>query len=206
MSNNKYNGETLIVSEFIHSPIPENSMIFFNHYGRYYYAMKRLGISSEDFVLDASCGNGYGSYALAHNCHYVYGVDINKDYLDMAKDHFKKDNLQFITYEDLYDDIVYADKIVCIESLEHVPKEEMEEFIRKLFSKLVEGGSAFVTVPLGNNEASEYNKFHLNEPSIDVAYELFSKYFEKINIEVDSFVNSFGYECKYAFLILKDKK
>lgn len=201
----KYNGETLIVDEFIKEPVAQNSAIFFNHYGRYYYAMKKLNIKKSDRVLDASCGNGYGTYGLAHNCGFAFGVDINQDYINMARKTFKKDNLDFMTYDDL-SDCPIMDKIICIETLEHVPKDEMEEFIWKLLWTLDEGGDMFVTVPLGNNEPSEYNQFHLNEPSIDVVYNLFSKYFNKIDIEIDSFINSFGHKCQYCFLILKDKK
>jgi 2-polyprenyl-3-methyl-5-hydroxy-6-metoxy-1,4-benzoquinol methylase len=207
----KYNKETLIVDEFIKNPIKENTKIFFSHFGRYFYASKVLDIGRKDCVLDVSCGEGYGTYSLSSLCKSITGLDINKEYIEMAQKNYTTDNLKFMTYEDYYmnypnpkDGIV--DKILVIETLEHIPKEETEQFIENLLRFLKVGGSAFITMPLGQNEASEYNKFHLNEPSIDVLFDLFSKYFEKINIEIDSFVNSFGYECKYAFLILKNKK
>lgn len=201
-----YKGETLIVDEFIKDPIPENSAIFFNHYGRYFYAMKTLGVNKSDYLGDMSCGNGYGSYGLSFNAKYVYGLDINDTYLELARNNFKKDNLTFCTYNEFYDKKIKLDKIICIETLEHVPKENSIEFIDNLINSLKENGSMFVTTPLGNNEPSEYNKFHCNEMSIDIIYNIFSKYFKSINIEIDSFTNSFGYECQYAYLILKNKK
>jgi cyclopropane fatty-acyl-phospholipid synthase-like methyltransferase len=201
-----YKGETLIVDEFIKDPIPENSAIFFNHYGRYFYAMKTLGIAENDCIVDGSCGNGYGSYGLSFRAKHVYGLDINDTYLELARNNFKKDNLTFCTYNEFYNTEIKLDKIISIETFEHVPKENNIEFVKDLVSCLKENGSMFTTVPLGNNEPSSYNKWHLFEPDISYIYNLFSKYFKSINIEIDKFVNCFNQECQYAYLILKNKK
>lgn len=207
----KYNKETMIVDEFICEPIQENTKIFFSHFGRYYYASKMLNVNKFDKIIDASAGNGYGTYSLSSLCKSIIGLDINKEYIEMAKNNYISNNLKFMTYEDYYMNYLnpkdaMVDKIINIETLEHIPKEETKQYIENLLNYLKKGGSMFVTVPLGNNEPSTYNQFHLNEPSIDVVYNLFSKYFNKINIEMDSFINSFGHECQYCFLILKDKK
>ena len=213
----KYNKETLIVDEFIKNPIKDNTLIFFSHFGRYFYASKMLDIGKEDCVLDVSCGNGYGTYSLSQKCKQIYGLDVNEEYIKSARRNYYSsndkydivnDNLTFLTYNDFYkyNGFTQVNKIVSIETFEHIPKEEIEGFIDKLMSKLKVGGSMFVTVPLGNNEASSFNPFHCNEPSIDFIYNIFSKYFKKIDIEIDSFVNSFNKECQYAYLILKNKK
>lgn len=207
MARNKYTGETMIVDEFIQDPIQENTRIFFSHFGRYYYASKMLDIKKNDILIDCSCGNGYGTYSIAQLAKLTYGLDINEEYIKMAKSNYETDNIIFQTYNDFYEDTsIIVDKIISIETYEHVPKNDINEFITKLLSKLKTGGSMFVTVPLGNNDASTYNRFHLNEPSIDVIYNTFSNYFKTINIEIDSFVNTFGHECQYCYLIMKNKK
>jgi cyclopropane fatty-acyl-phospholipid synthase-like methyltransferase len=213
----KYNKETIIIDEFIKSPIKDNTLIFFSHFGRYFYASKALDIKSTDTIIDASCGEGYGTYSLSKLVKTTYGLDINEEYIKSARKIYydeigqyetNKIDLTFLTYNDFYrfNQFLLVDKIFSIESFEHIPKEEIEGFIDKLMSKLKVGGSMFVTVPLGNNEASSFNPFHCNEPSIDFIYNIFSKYFKKIDIEIDSFVNSFNKECQYAYLILKNKK
>lgn len=203
-----YKGETLISSEFILPPIKENTKIFFSHFGRYFYASKVLGIKSSDVVIDASTGNGYGAYSIAQKAKEVYGLDVNEDYISLAKKNYASDNVYFLTYNDFYKIFPYlkAHKILCIESYEHVPKYEIISFMDKLLSKLKVGGDMFVTVPLGNNKPSSYNPYHENEPSIDVLYNMFSPHFTNINAEIDSFTNSFGHDCQYCYLILKNKK
>lgn len=204
----KYNKETLIVDEFILPPLKENTKIFFSHFGRYFYASKLLNIQKNDIVIDASCGEGYGTFSLSSLSKYVFGLDINKDYIKSAINNYDADNITFAIYNDFYKNFcnIEVDKIICIETLEHVPKDEINIFVENLLGCLKQGGSMFATIPLGNNEPSTYNEFHLNEMSIDVIYNLFSPYFKSINIEIDSFVNSFGYECQYCYLAMKNKK
>ncbi len=200
--------ETTIVPEIINEPIQECTLELYNHFGRYFYAFKVLDAQKTDIIIDASCGCGYGTFSIAQKVQHIYGLDVNEGYIHLAKNNYENDNINFITYEDFYK--VYpglkVDKILCIETFEHVPKNEIKGFTERLLSKLKSGGSMFVTVPLGNNEPSTYNQWHCNEPSIDFIYDIFSKYFKTINMEIDSFVNSFGYECQYCFLILKNKK
>lgn len=203
----KYKGETLIVDEFIKFPICENTKIFFSHFGRYFYAAKVLDIQKNDLILDCSCGCGYGTFSIAQKCKHIYGIDINKEYIELAQNNYRNDNITFTTYDDFYKNYINlkVDAILSIETLEHIPKNEINDFIKKLLSKLKSGGNMFATIPLGSNEPSEYNPFHLNEMSIDVVFDLFSKYFKTINMEIDSFVNSFNQECQYCFLICKNK-
>ncbi|MFA5557890.1 MAG: class I SAM-dependent methyltransferase [Methanofastidiosum sp.] len=203
-----YKGETLISNEFIKKPIQENTKIFYNHFGRYFYAAKTLNIKKNHVCIDSSCGNGYGTFSLADKCKYIFGLDINQEYIDLAKKDYNNPNIIFCTYNDFYSNYtnILADRIICIETIEHIPKEEINDFINKLLSKLKLGGSMFVTIPLGNNEPSSYNEFHLNEMSIGVVYGLFSPHFTNMNIEIDNFTNSFGYDCQYCYLILKNKK
>jgi cyclopropane fatty-acyl-phospholipid synthase-like methyltransferase len=155
-------------------------------------------------VIDASCGLGYGTHILSLHAGYVTGLDVNSEYIGQAKEIFKSDNITFKTYMDYYEGPdSRADKIVCIETLEHMSQPMTGPFLMSLLPHLESGGDMFVTVPLGQNQPSTYNKYHLNEPSIDYVYTLFSGLFGSIHMDISTFTNSFGYETNYCLITLK---
>lgn len=203
--------ETLFIEHIIREPVKEHTKLLFNHFSRYDFAVRKLNITKEDVVIDASCGKGYGSFLLSEKAGVVYGLDINEVYLKAASEMFNSENCNFIKYMQFYDmcgskKINKVDKIVCIETFEHIIKEDIEDYISKLFFCLKTGGDMFLTVPLGNNAPSSYNEFHLNEPSIDYVFDLFESKFVKIHLEIENFINSFGYNVKYCVVILRCKK
>jgi SAM-dependent methyltransferase len=199
-------GETLLVGDRIKDPVQENVQLFFNHFGRYFYAAQALKISRQDVVIDASCGCGYGSHCLAQKAQRVYGLDINEAYLDIARRNLSLPNLRFYTYDEFWRGSASANKIVCIETFEHVPAEHNGDFLSRLIGRLTPDGSMFLTTPLGNNGPSGYNPFHCFEPSIDVLYALLSRYFGNVQLEVDIFTNSFGHVCEFCYALLRNKK
>ncbi len=199
-------GETLLIGDRIKDPVPENVKLFFNHFGRYFYAARTLAISCQDIVIDASCGCGYGSRCLALKAQSVYGLDINQSYLDLAMGYRNLPNLRFYTYNKFDVTTVVADKIVCIETFEHIAPEQNELFLAKLVDRLRANGAMFLTTPLGNNGPSEYNPFHCFEPSIDVLHTLLSRYFGNVQLEVDTFTNSYGHICEFCYALLRNKK
>jgi len=203
--NKNLKKETFQVEYVIKEPIKEHTQHIYNHFSRYSNAIQSLDINNTDTVIDASCGVGYGSFILSLKSRSVIGIDINQSYLDRAKRLFHADNLDFLSYDimDLYKH--KSNKIVCIETFEHVPKTQMVIFVNRLLSYLKVGGNMYIDVPIGNNDRSCYNEFHLNEPSIDVLYNTFKNHFDKITFKIDSFVNSFGYETKSCSLILRNK-
>ncbi len=199
--------ETLRFDFIIKEPLQEHIKLLYNHFSRYGAAIRMLNVSSNDVLLDASCGLGYGSYILSFKTKKVVGLDINCEYIDCATKLFSSHNVEFYSYND-YEYLVNtgerprADKIVCIETLEHIPKTQTKEFLARLLSLLKKGGNLFLTVPMGENMHSNYNEFHLNEPSIDTLYGLFINLFDRTTFEVETFVNSFGQEMKYCMVQL----
>lgn len=188
--------ETLDIQEYIKTPIKENIDILLNHFGRYIIAIRELEINKNDFVYDIACGQGYGSYILSHYANFVIGYDVNNDYLNIAKNLFKKNNIDFIPA------IGFTfDKIICIETIEHLKKENQEEFLIDLCNKLKKRGKLFLTFPIGENEESLYNNFHKCEPSLDRIEKILNKYLHKIKIEIDKYVNNYNEEIQYCFII-----
>ena len=198
--------ETLPVDVLIREPIDRNIKVLFSHIGRYVIAAKKLNIGKRDKVIDASCGEGYGTFYLSTLCKKAYGLDVYKENITRAKKHFKADNLRYLLYFDLMKNKGSAHKIVCIETLEHISKDKQDVFIKRLMNILKVNGSMFLTVPIGQNKPSSYNPFHKNEPSIDTVFNMFKPYFRKIDIDTDSFVNSYNKLSTYALVTLLEKK
>jgi len=194
--------ETIKLDTVIKEPIMENVEMLSNHFNRYGKAIHYLDITDNDVVADASCGEGYGSFILSLKAGQVIGLDVNKEYIKTAEKYFGSEKIYFYGYGEFN---TLVDKIVCIETFEHVPINEMAEFVTKLLTILRTGGSMFMTVPLGNNKPSSYNKFHLNEPSITVLHAIFDGFFKKKDYIIDKYTDSEGYEVEYCMLVLKER-
>ena len=203
---NTFKNETLLIDKIIKNPLDSHLILLNNHLSRYDKAIESLEITSKDIVIDASCGLGYGSYVLAQKAKLVIGLDTNPRYIKFAKEKFKTQNIQFFLYDDFKKSPIKADKIVCIETYEHVDKENIGIFLKMILGFLKNRGDMFLTAPLGKNKPSSYNKYHLNEPSIDLLYNNFTRYFRRLIFEIDYFKNSFGYYTRSCYLILKGYK
>jgi O-antigen biosynthesis protein len=201
--------ETLMLNKILKDPIREHVHLLNNHFSRYNAAIRAVHVSPSDIVMDASCGQGYGAYLLSLKASKVIGLDVNRDYLDFASHEFKSDNLFFYDY-DQFDQMVREgqfgkiDKLISIETIEHIEKCELRNYVNKILSYLKKGGSLFVTFPLGLDEPSSYNPFHLNEPRLQSVQDLFSPFFTSLCYEIDTFNNSFGYKTIYGYLTLKN--
>jgi O-antigen biosynthesis protein len=189
--------ETLDIKKYIKEPIRDNLKTLFNHLGRYYYAIKKLDINKNDDVLDISCGQGYGSFILSLNANQVYGMDINRDFVKYAFNNFKKDNIIFLEYIEM-GSIPNHNKCICIETIEHMNKEDIETFIDKLKCNQI-----FLTFPIGENKPSVYNTFHKCEPAIEFIYNIIKKRFNKIEIEIDKYTNNYGFDTEYCIMVGK---
>ena len=188
--------ETLDLEKYINNP-SLNMMVLNNHIGRYHYAIKKIDINQNDEVLDISCGQGYGTYIIAHNGKNAYGSDINSGNIIKAKSLFKKDNLIFLDNLGMPKEI---DKIICIETIEHIKIEHIPLFIDRLFESLKKDGKIFFSFPIGENKKSDYNEYHLCEPSLDFIFGILKNKMSKINIEISKYVNDYDVECNYCFL------
>jgi len=196
--------ETLAVESLIREPLAEHVTLLANHFGRYTAAADALHIGPADRVLDASCGKGYGSWLLARRAGQVTGLDVAEDYLSVARDAFRADNLSFCTYDEYFARACEpADKIVCIETYEHLTEDEQAGFARRLLSALRIGGDAFFTCPLGNDAASTVNPFHLHEPGIGRLHERLAARFRECTYRVARRVDSFGQDSEYCQIILR---
>ncbi|OIO40566.1 hypothetical protein AUJ61_01595 [Candidatus Pacearchaeota archaeon CG1_02_30_18] len=100
----------------------------------------------EEIILDAGCGNGKISIKVSKKCRKVYGVDISKNaFKKVIKINPKKIEFIQTELEKLPFENNFFDKILCIETLEHVinPERVLKEFYRVLKSS----GTLIITYP-----------------------------------------------------------
>ncbi|NEZ04590.1 class I SAM-dependent methyltransferase [Wenzhouxiangella sp. XN201] len=105
----------------------------YEHWHRYAWAAEL--VEGRD-VLDAACGEGYGSHLLAARARSVAGLDIGEEAVAHARERYRRENLRFdqgdatrLPYEDDSFDVVAS-----FETLEHLEAQEtlLAEFRRVL--------------------------------------------------------------------------
>lgn len=135
----------------------------YEHWHRYAWA---AGLVEGRDVLDAACGEGYGSHLLAARARSVTGLDIGEEAVTHARERYRRDNLRFdqgdatnLPYEDDCFDVV-----VSFETLEHLEAQEalLAEFRRVLRPE----GCLVISSPdrkTYSDETGYDNPFHVRE-------------------------------------------
>jgi ubiquinone/menaquinone biosynthesis C-methylase UbiE len=139
--------------------------IAYEHWHRYAFA---IPFAKGKRVLDAACGEGYGSALLARHAEKIYGVDLDHQTISHAQEKYKDiNNLEFIQASILslqkFKDKSF-DLIVSYETLEHLY--EHEDLLRE-FSRLIkDDGLLLISTPDKKNysdETGHANEFHVRE-------------------------------------------
>ena len=138
--------------------------IWYEHFHRYAFA-RRFAVGRR--VLDAACGEGYGSALLAQTAQEVIGVDLSTEAVAHARQRYAQTgNLRFIesdaTRLGLPDASV--DLVVSFETLEHL---EAQEALLDGFARvLADDGLLLISSPdkATYSDASGFrNEFHVRE-------------------------------------------
>jgi ubiquinone/menaquinone biosynthesis C-methylase UbiE len=104
------------------------------HVERQKAALRLLAPQRDDVVLDAGCGNGALAALIAPHCREVYGIDIAGNALSPQNAGLPNLKFQQMNVEQLeFRDAIF-DKVVCVETLEHVlnPIQALKEIARVL--------------------------------------------------------------------------
>lgn len=140
------------------------------HRARYYWALQHLQAGAS--VLDAACGNGYGSSILADGGANVLGIDVCEDAIRFARYHYasdgitwRADDLDGGAISRLARDGVSFDAVVSFETLEHLS--EPQQFIEAAFRILRPGGAIFCSTPNARMMSLEEAPFHRNHFETD---------------------------------------
>lgn len=153
--------------------------IWYEHWHR--YAFCRSLVKGRR-ILDAACGEGYGSAMLAaYGAKSVLGIDVDAEAIEHARSRYaERSNLSFqlASVADLPLQDAAVDLVVSFETIEHLLEQEqmLDEFERVLSP----GGALVISSPdrhKYNQLATEPNPYHLRELSMDELDQLLAKKF-----------------------------
>jgi cyclopropane fatty-acyl-phospholipid synthase-like methyltransferase len=152
-------------------------------------------------VVDVGCSIGVGANIMSHTARHVWGIDVNEESINFAKQVFERPNLSF----DLYDiehpstrEFAKFELVTCIEVVEHLKDLEMGlSVIKKFFSGDL-NTVGFITIPnIANEEIKDVdakNELHLNHWNAGEFYELMIKHFRSVTLYSADKVNMWDQE------------
>ncbi|MEP6656398.1 MAG: methyltransferase domain-containing protein [Betaproteobacteria bacterium] len=140
--------------------------IAYEHWHRYAFALR---FARGRNVLDAACGEGYGTAFLAQAAQSAVGIDIDADAVRHAREVYgAMPNLRFesasVTALPLPDASV--DVVVSFETIEHLPAADQPRMLSEFARVLTARGVLVLSSPnrLRYSDARDYrNPFHLHE-------------------------------------------
>jgi protein-L-isoaspartate O-methyltransferase len=135
------------------------------HMARYMFAAR---LAAGKRVLDAGCGAGYGSAALAPTAQKVVGIDRAADAVGFAREHYRAPNLEFqkASCAALPFPNAAFDLVVAFEIIEHL--DAWREFLLEVRRVLAPAGQFIVSTPnrlyyQESRGAKGANPFHVHE-------------------------------------------
>jgi SAM-dependent methyltransferase len=140
--------------------------IAYEHWHRYAFARRFVAGKR---VLDAACGEGYGSALLGEAAASVVGVDIDGPTIAHAGSRYGNDGrVRFIegSCTELPLPDASIDVVVSFETIEHLREEDQPRMVAEFARVLSPGGIVVISSPnkrLYSDERSYINEFHLHE-------------------------------------------
>ncbi len=152
-------------------------------------------------VLDAACGEGYGSAILAKEAAYVLGIDISKDAVEHARE--KYSTYPNLSYEvgdvSKLSEVVdrKIDVVVSFETIEHIDEEKQIAFLNEIRKILKPDGFLIMSTPnkaVYSDMFSYHNEFHIHEFSMEEFRDFLGKTFRNIkfysqSLEINSVIS-----------------
>ena len=149
--------------------LPEQTppKFFARHFSAYHFALPHV---KDKDVLEVGFGDGYGAYFLAGRAKSVKAVDVLERNVNLALNKYEKPNLEFKkscgTCLDFSDGTF--DTVVSFQVIEHIPEEDVVEYLESIKRVLKKGGIAFIsTLNLDKNKKPNRpytkNPFHAKE-------------------------------------------
>lgn len=163
------------------------------HMHRY---MALADIVNGKVVLDAACGEGYGTSILSDTAKQVYGIDISEESIEYAKSKYKRDNIKYsqCSIEKLDFEDEFFDVIVSYETIEHVGEDIQENFLKEAKRVLKKDGILIISTPdkqIYSDVPNYKNEYHIREFYFYEFQDFLKKYFKNVYF----FNQDFGIFC-----------
>lgn len=147
----------------------------------YHWARETLAGMAEMRVLDAACGTGYGSYALATRARSVVGVDRDFSTVHEASHRYRQPNLAFLSMD--CQALAFTggsfDAVLSFETIEHL--DDDSQFLREVTRILTPDGWLVLSTPHGKAPgAVPDTPSHRREYTSDELRMLLAEYFHSV--------------------------
>jgi SAM-dependent methyltransferase len=156
--------------------------IWYEHFHRYVFARQLVaGLN----VLDAACGEGYGSALLATVARSVTGVDLSETAVAHARSRYCASQLRFLVSDCLelpFEDDEF-DCVVSFETLEHL--ENHRDLMLEFRRVLKPGGFLLISSPdkaVYTDKLQARNEFHVRELYRDELESLLRAHFPAVRL------------------------
>lgn len=173
----EYTGERFLPNEC-------RGEIAIEHYQRYQFAMQLI---KDRNVLDAACGDGYGSSLLSESAASVMGMDLDENVVKSACQKYGNEKLSF--YCGNIEKLPFADDtfdaVVSFETIEHVNSAVQKNFLCEISRVLKPDGILIMSTPnkrVYTDLVKGQNPFHEKEFYVDEFQDFLSDYFKKIEM------------------------
>jgi SAM-dependent methyltransferase len=147
----------------------------------YAWAVERLRPLSGARVLDAACGAGFGSYAVAGDVERIVGVDLSVPAVVEAAGLYGRSNLSFAAMDCSrlgFRDAQF-DAVLSFETIEHVSDDD--QYVEEISRVLRPGGMLLLSTPRAPSPGGvPDNPFHLREYAWDELEELLARHFQTV--------------------------
>ena len=159
--------------------IPEEGRYMFRrHLKAYQFA---INFCQKKVILDAGCGEGYGSYLLAGVGAKVIGIDISEQAVRHAKKKYVRENLKYQVMDITYLDFPNGsfDVVVSFQVIEHL--NNVQKFLKEIKRVLKKDGWAIIGTPnksLCNDHP--IGKYHVKEYRYNEFMDLLNTCFGKV--------------------------
>lgn len=175
----------------------DDDEITIEHYQRY---ESILELVKDKTVVDAACGEGYGSSILSSVAKKVIGLDLSEEAVKRANDNYGTEKVKY--YQGDISNLPFEDHsievFVSFETIEHVDKELQVKFINEVSRVLEKDGLFIISSPnkaIYSDLFNYNNEFHIHEMYKDEFIDLLKSKFEHVKLfhqylEVGSFIDS----------------
>lgn len=150
------------------------------HYQRYQFARQLVKGKK---VLDAACGEGYGSNLLSRTAACVCGLDLDQGAVDSARQKYESDRLSFFcgSIEKLPFEDHSFDAVISFETIEHVNEEIQKNFLSEIRRILKPDGILIMSTPnkaVYTDRVKGKNSFHIKEFYVEEFQDFLGGYFQ----------------------------